>query len=445
VSWELASFALLFCALAAGFLWYERSHPSSKVLALVATLAALAALGRVAFAPLPNVKPTTDIVLLSGYALGGAPGFAVGAAGALASNFFFGQGPWTPWQMAAWGLCGVIGAALAAVAGRRLGRVPLAIACGAAGFLYGAILDFSTWVTFSGSHTLGQFVVYSGTSLPFNVAHAVGNVLFCLAFGPAFVRALLRFRERFAVRFEPVAAAKAATTTAALVLVAAIALAAVPAPPARAADTATRRATAYVLRAQNRDGGFGAKAGAPSAALETAWSAMGLAAVGRRPSPATGRFLAATAPRVRDTGDVERTILALVAAGRSPRTAGGVNLLTTLTRRRRPDGSFERLVNRTAFAILALRAAGRSTHDGTVRRAASWLAGQQNRDGGWNFAGRGAPSGIDDTAGALQALVAAGRSRRGAVARAAGFIARNQNPDGGFRYQSMAGPSAWRR
>jgi len=244
VSWELASFALLFCALAAGFLWYERSHPSSKVLALVATLAALAALGRVAFAPLPNVKPTTDIVLLSGYALGGAPGFAVGAAGALASNFFFGQGPWTPWQMAAWGLCGVIGAALAAVAGRRLGRVPLAIACGAAGFLYGAILDFSTWVTFSGSHTLGQFVVYSGTSLPFNVAHAVGNVLFCLAFGPAFVRALLRFRERFAVRFEPVAAAKAATTTAALVLVAAIALAAVPATDARDADRATRQATA---------------------------------------------------------------------------------------------------------------------------------------------------------------------------------------------------------
>ena len=441
MSWELASFALLFCALAAGFYWYERSHPSSKVLALVATLAALAALGRVAFAPLPNVKPTTDIVLLSGYALGGAPGFAVGAAGALASNFFFGQGPWTPWQMAAWGLCGLIGAALAAVAGRRLGRVPLAIACGAAGFLYGAILDFSTWVTFSGSHTLGQFVVYSGTSLPFNVAHAVGNVLFCLAFGPAFVRALLRFRERFAVRFEPAAAAKAATT-AALVLVAAIVLAAVPAPPARAADAATRRATSYVLRAQNRDGGFGAKAGQPSATLETAWSAMGLAAVGRRPSPATGRFLAATAPRVHDTGDVERTILALVAAGRSPRSAGGVNLLATLTRRRRSDGSFERLVNRTAFAILALRAAGRSTHDGTVRRATSWLAGQQNRDGGWNFAGRGAPSGIDDTAGALQALVAAGRSRRGAVARAAGFITRNQNPDGGFELTHGRGSDA---
>jgi prenyltransferase beta subunit len=67
---------------------------------------------------------------------------------------------------------------------------------------------------------------------------------------------------------------------------------------------------------------------------------------------------------------------------------------------------------------------------------------QQNRDGGWNFGGRGAPSGIDDTAGALQALVAAGRSRRGAVARGATFITRNQRADGGFPLQPGAGSNA---
>ena len=443
VSWELASFALLFCALAAGFLWYERSHPSSKVLALVATLAALAALGRVAFAPLPNVKPTTDIVLLSGYALGGAPGFAVGAAGALASNFFFGQGPWTPWQMAAWGLCGVIGAALAAVAGRRLGRVPLAIACGAAGFLYGAILDFSTWVTFSGSHTLGQFVVYSGTSLPFNVAHAVGNVLFCLAFGPG-VRARPAALPR-ALR-GPVRAGRCGQggdDHRGRRARGRDRVAAVPAPPARAADAATRRATAYVLRAQNRDGGFGAKAGARLGGARD--RVVGDGPRRRRPPPVArdralprgDRRRACATPA---TSSARSSPSSPRAARRGARAASTSS--TTLTRRRRSDGSFERLVNRTAFAILALRAAGRSTHDGTVRRAASWLAGQQNRDGGWNFAGRGAPSGIDDTAGALQALVGAGRSRRGAVARAAGFITRNQNPDGGFPLQPGSGSNA---
>ncbi len=103
MSWPLASFGVLAVGLALGFAWYERSRPPARVLALVSALAALAVVGRIAFAPLPNVKPTTDIVLFAGLSLGGAPGFMVGAVAALVSNLFFGQGPWTPWQMAASG------------------------------------------------------------------------------------------------------------------------------------------------------------------------------------------------------------------------------------------------------------------------------------------------------------------------------------------------------
>jgi energy-coupling factor transport system substrate-specific component len=215
VRWELASFAILGLVLLAGFTWYERTHPSSKTLALVATLAALAALGRVAFAPIPNVKPTTDIVLLSGYVLGGPPGFAVGAVGALASNLVFGQGPWTPWQMAAWGLAGLVGAALARVSGGRLGRWPLAAACGVMGLVFGLILNFSTWVTASGEHTLGQYVAIQGSAVAFDIAHATGNVVFCLAFGPAFIRVLRRFRARLEVTWIAArpAAASAPTPT----------------------------------------------------------------------------------------------------------------------------------------------------------------------------------------------------------------------------------------
>src|SRR4051794_41345589 len=145
---------ILGLALAAGFAWYERTHPSARVLALVATLAALAALGRIAFAPIPNVKPTTDIVLLTGYALGGAPGFAVGAVAALASNVFFGQGPWTPWQMCAWGGVGVGGALLARAAGRELGRAALAAACALAGAAPRGGLNVHPWGTYSGGHNL---------------------------------------------------------------------------------------------------------------------------------------------------------------------------------------------------------------------------------------------------------------------------------------------------
>src|ERR1700751_483394 len=138
MTWQLGAFTVLGLALVAGFAWYERTRPDARIVALVATLAAFAALGRIAFAAVPNVKPTTDIVLISGYTLGGAPGFAVGAIAGLTSNFFFGQGPWTPWQMAAWGAAGVIGAGLAVATRRRIGRWPLALVCGVVGFGFAA-------------------------------------------------------------------------------------------------------------------------------------------------------------------------------------------------------------------------------------------------------------------------------------------------------------------
>src|SRR5205085_7457002 len=108
-------------------------------------------------------------------------------------------------------------------------------------------------------------------------------------------------------------------------------------------------------------------------------------------------------------GDVERAILAPRAPRRSVRSVRGRDLVAELIAKRRRNGSFAGLVNQTAFAILALRAAGRDRSDRTVRAAAGWLAAQHNRDGGFNFAGRGGPSGIDDTAAAVQGLVAAGK------------------------------------
>jgi energy-coupling factor transport system substrate-specific component len=203
VSWIASSFALLVLALAGGFVWWERTRPSAREVALVAALAALAALGRVAFAPIPNVKPTTDIVLLTGFVLGAGPGFATGAVAAIASNVVFGQGPWTPWEMAGWGLTGLMGAALGAATGRHVARIPLALYCGLAGLVYGALLDVSVWVGYAGQHTLNQYLLVSGSSAVFNIAHATGNVVFCLAFGPAFVRALERFRTRLHVTWSP--------------------------------------------------------------------------------------------------------------------------------------------------------------------------------------------------------------------------------------------------
>jgi energy-coupling factor transport system substrate-specific component len=446
MTWVLASFLILGLALTAGFAWYERTHPSSRVLALVATLAALAALGRIAFAPLPNVKPTTDIVLIAGYVLGGAPGFVVGAVSALASNLFFGQGPWTPWQMVGWGLVGLFGAALARATGRRLGRVPLAVACGAAGFGFGAVMNLHLWVTYSGDHTMVKLAAVFATSFPFDVAHAAGNVVFCLAFGPALVRALERFRLRMEVTWIPAPAALG---------VALLALVLASPPPARAeiaTDAAAARASLrYLAGAQNADGGWGGAPDQSSSQLYTGWTALGLAAAGRNPRDvgATSAidYTRAHARELNDLGELSRTILVYAAAGLSARDVGGRDLVAELLSKRRPSGSFAGRVNTTAFAAMALRAAGRSAKSRPLRGAGRWIARQANPDGGFNFSGRGGPSGIDDTGAAIQGLVAAGRRGTKTVRRAVRFLLKRQNADGGFPLQpgadSNAQSTAW--
>ena len=374
MSWLAASLIVLGLALVAGFAWYERSHPSARVLALVATLAALAALGRIAFAPLPNVKPTTDIVLLTGYALGGAPGFAVGAVAALASNVFFGQGPWTPWQMCAWGGVGVAGALLARAFGRELGRASLAVACAAAGAGYGVVMNLHLWVTYSGDHSLAKLWAYFVTSLPFDLAHVIGNVLFCLVFGPALVRALTRYRQRFEVTWRP-APALVASLLAALVLVAA-------AP--RAAEAATP--LQWLQSTQNRDGGFGGDKGQRSTGLYTSWAGPG--ARGRRAQPARRqpRRRATSSPtsapthrRGAPTSATPPARSCCSAPPACPRGSAAATSWRSCWRRRRGNGSFANRVNTTAFAIFALRADRRPRRHRQARRPLDRARGQPRR------------------------------------------------------------------
>src|SRR5215204_3111035 len=137
----LAACALIVAAAA----WLETGPGSAKELALIATLAAVAAAGRVLFAAIPGVQPVTVIVVVAGAALGLRAGIAVGATAALVSNFFLGQGPWTPWQMLAWGAC-FAGGALAAPFIRD-GR-QLAVFWGVVGFGLSAFVEVWNWLAF---------------------------------------------------------------------------------------------------------------------------------------------------------------------------------------------------------------------------------------------------------------------------------------------------------
>ncbi|HEY3759075.1 MAG TPA: prenyltransferase/squalene oxidase repeat-containing protein [Solirubrobacteraceae bacterium] len=483
MSWPLASFALVGLVLLTGWLAYERSRPSARMVAVVATLAAVAALGRDAFIALPEVKPITAITLVVGYALGPLPGFSVGALGMLASNILLGQGSYTPWQMAAWGLVGLAGAALGRLSGGRLGRVPLALACCITALLAKEIMNVYTW-TIGASHTPAALLAAAGAGLPFDLVDAVASLLFGLAFAPELARVLTRVRARMDVRWEtagvgaPLASVLILGCAGALLLPAGRGGSAQAQQPvsgsaarvrasslqpaqgaratthsARAARASLSRELGYLASSQDANGGFGAAPGQASSELYTAWAAIGLAATGRDPA-ATRRdghsvlsALGAQASTLEGPGDLERTILALRACGASTGSLAGKNLLGGLLHYRASDGSFGHLLNITAFAIFALRAAGRSAGDPVVSAAAHWIAHHQDADGGYNFAGAGGASDVDDTAAALQGLVDGGLRSGSSMTRAVAFIEHAQNPDGGFPAQphqeSNAQSTAW--
>jgi energy-coupling factor transport system substrate-specific component len=196
---------------------------------------------------------------------------------------------------------------------------------------------------------------------------------------------------------------------------------AVPVATARAATP-----TSYVLGAQRPDGGFGAAPGEPSSPLYSGWVALGLAAAGHNPADVShgGASLLSyveSGAGSSDTGAIERTILVAGAAGISARDVGGHDLVDTLKRRIRADGSLSEQANWTAFGIMALRAAGVTP----PRAMTSWLVHHENRDGGFSFSPGTGGSDPDDTGSVLEAIGPR-------APRAVRYLRAQQNADGGF-------------
>lgn len=184
---------LLAVMLALGLIALERGGGGVKEIALVATLGAVAAAGRVVFAPIPGVQPVTVICLVTGASLGPRAGLAVGPIAGLVSNSFLGQGPWTPPQMALWSAAGLTGALLRLVCRHAVG---LAVIGAAWGMLFGWGMNIWFLASFGPEVSGASLVLAGGRSLPFDLAHATGNAVMALVAGPALLRLLGRYALR---------------------------------------------------------------------------------------------------------------------------------------------------------------------------------------------------------------------------------------------------------
>jgi len=436
MSWQLGSLAVVTLAIGGGLIWYERSRPPSQIVALVAVLASLAVAGRIALAPIPNVVATTDIVIIAGYVLGPAPGFAVGALGGLISNFWLGQGAWTPWQMVGWGMCGIAGAVLWRVTRGHAGRFRLAFVCGLAGLAFGAWMNLQTTVSYGGDISLERYLALQVRAIPFDLAHMTGNIVFALVAGPAMIAALRRFRERFEWR----AAAQPLGVVLIGVSLVTAAIAVVPPGAGAAAPAPATKAANWLRSVQNDDGGFGDGPGAASRLTYTTRTMIALAAAGINPLDVTtgGKspydYLVAHRGELDDPNRVALGILALKTVGKSPFGFRGHNLVKRLRASQKNNGSFRAsdgtaAVNIAAWAVVAFRSAGvRSAADRSVK----WLKSVQNDDrsgGGWGV-GPDAPSDPDSTGAVLMAMP---RSATEQIRKAVNYLADAQTGGGGFK------------
>jgi len=180
------------------FLIFEGRKPQARELVLIATLCAVAVAGRAAFFFLPQFKPMAALVILSGVAFGGETGFLVGAVSMLCSNMFFGQGPWTPFQMFAMGLIGFLAGVFFQRSKLGRSRVVLCLyGTAAVLLLYAPIMNTYTVFQTQSVITLPALMTAVGVALPMDIVHALSAVLFLWLGGPAFLDKLDRVKAKY--------------------------------------------------------------------------------------------------------------------------------------------------------------------------------------------------------------------------------------------------------
>ena len=173
----LISFLVIIETIIPFFLLFEKRKPKARELVTISVMCAIAVAGRAAFFMLPQFKPVLALIIIAGISFGGQTGFLVGAITGLVSNFFFGQGPWTPWQMFALGIVGF----LAGVLFRILPKNKLSLCIfGFASTLavYGIIMNSAHVLMVQSEPTFEMIAAYILTGLPFDIIHASATAFF---------------------------------------------------------------------------------------------------------------------------------------------------------------------------------------------------------------------------------------------------------------------------
>ena len=180
------------------FLIYEQRKPQSRELVVISVMCAVGVAGRMLFFWLPQFKPVAAIVILSGIASSSRCGFLIGTVTSFVSNFYFGQGPWTPWQMLAFGFLGFLSGVV--FKGGKLShkRLPLAIFGAVSTLLIcGGIVNLGSLLITTGTVTLPSLAAAYLAGLPMDAVHAVSTFVFLLLISQLVLQILERICAKY--------------------------------------------------------------------------------------------------------------------------------------------------------------------------------------------------------------------------------------------------------
>lgn len=183
----LCSVLLMLYAMVPFFMSFEKRKPQAREIVTLAVMCVIAVVSRAAFIMIPHFKPMTGIIMITAFSFGPEAGFLTGAVSAFVSNFIFGQGPWTPWQMFAYGMAGFLAGILAKAGILKVEKkLPAAIFGGLTVLIIiGPILDTCALFTMAGTITKSSAASIYLSGLPVNAIHALATFLtVLLLFGP---------------------------------------------------------------------------------------------------------------------------------------------------------------------------------------------------------------------------------------------------------------------
>ena len=196
-NYYLVAVVILILSMLPFFVSFEKSRPSARELTLIAGLIAVAVISRAVFYLIPQVKPIGAVVIVCGACLGAKRGYFIGAMSAFLSNFIFGQGIWTPFQMVA---MGIVGLAAGLMFNKKAKRIPMAIA----GFVlcfavYGLIVDLSSVLMMTNDYSMMSVLSIYAAGVPFGLTFGATTAVFLLLFGEAFAKKINRIVMKYGI------------------------------------------------------------------------------------------------------------------------------------------------------------------------------------------------------------------------------------------------------